>query len=483
MRFSLRYKLIGAFLLIVCCLPIIGGIGLFFSKQTSKNYNRVVQIGVAGTETYGALQQAAKDLIQYTIWQTLPGNSKTDIEKATEKIETAKKIFENASAQLLDESSTDQDKILFADLAKKWQTLTEYSGQISKISLAKSNDAQMFQILRGVFNVSAEAYSESLSKMSESQSAKIDALMSDTEKINRTGLWTNLGVIVAGFLLALALGISFANTLSKSLNNVASQLSAEADEVNHHSDQISEHSQNVSDMISESSTSILQISSSFHQITQVVKRSSNNADLALVLSNESTTSAQQGEKEMHGVIQSMKEISGSSSKISSIAALIDDISFQTNLLALNAAVEAARAGEHGKGFAVVADAVRALAQKSAEAVKDIEAIVDENLEKINQGVQRVDKSNMVLKNILQAVEKVTKINSDIASDSKQQTTGIDQINKALKVIDATTQDTAKSTQDMASSASLMSKQAVELNDQANLLRKIIIGEDRFKKVA
>ncbi len=484
MRLSLKFKLIGAFLLIVSCLPIIGGIGLYFSKQTSKKYARIVQMNVSGAETFEALRQSLKDLVQYTIWQALPENTKVEFEKATEKIQMAKKIFENGSSQLLDDSATLQDKAEVDVLSKKWSSLVLLSEKVSKLAAENDpkNSFEMLKILRTSFNSAAEDYSDNLSILAESRNKRIDGYVADTENLNRTGFWINLGIVISGFLLALALGIQFASSLAKNLNTVAGKLSAEADEMNLHSEQISESSSNVSGMVSNSAASLVQISGTFDEITNVFKRSSKNAEQAVALAEASATSAQVGESNMIGLFQSMKEISTSSNKISSIVSLIDGISFQTNLLALNAAVEAARAGENGKGFAVVADAVRSLAQKSAGAVKDIEVIINEIMEKISLGTLQVDKSGVAIKNILQSVEKVSKISVDISSEIKQQVLGIDQVNSALKVIDGSTQNTARSAHEMTNSANLMSKQAVELNDQSNLLRLIIAGENRYKKV-
>ncbi|MGZ3742297.1 MAG: HAMP domain-containing methyl-accepting chemotaxis protein [Pseudobdellovibrionaceae bacterium] len=480
MRVSLRLKLIGAFLLIVCTLPMVGGIGLYFSKEASKSYSKVAQIGVVGAETSDVLQSAARDLIHYTIWLALPGNSPKEIQDALEKIESAKTIFQNVTVQLNEGSATENEKAVFKELSEKWSSLVEVASKIS--TLSKNADelskAQALEILHSSFSPAVVAYSQSLGKLSEILGSKVDVLMASTEKQISIGNWVTLGVILGGFMLALVLGIAFSNSLSQHLNKVASHLFTEAESVHNHSDNISDNSQKISDMTNSAVSSLLEISASIDKISKVVQSSLDNTETASVLSRESSDSALLGEQETRELITSMMEISEGSKRISSIISLIDEISFQTNILALNAAVEAARAGEHGKGFAVVADSVRMLAQKSAEAAKEISTLVDDNVMKIDRGVLQADKSGRALQNILQAVQKVAKINAEIASTSKEQALGIMHISQSIKQIDSTTQDTAAASENMVTSAGLMYKEAVVLSEQATLLKKIIDGESK-----
>jgi methyl-accepting chemotaxis protein len=171
----------------------------------------------------------------------------------------------------------------------------------------------------------------------------------------------------------------------------------------------------------------------------------------------------------------MTEISDSSKKIEDIINVIDDIAFQTNLLALNAAVEAARAGEQGKGFAVVAEAVRALAQRSAVAAKDISSLIKENVSKSDQGAEIANASDKVFKSILESVRKVAELNSEIATGSQEQANGIQQISQAMSQLDQASQGNAASAEEVASSSEEMSAQARILVNLVMELQNIVSG--------
>lgn len=168
-------------------------------------------------------------------------------------------------------------------------------------------------------------------------------------------------------------------------------------------------------------------------------------------------------------------------KIEEIINVIDEISFQTNLLALNAAVEAARAGEHGKGFAVVADAVRSLAQRSATAAKDINGLIKDSLTKIQSGNEIAQGGGEALKKIVNAVVKVSDLNSEIARASSEQSNGLEQITKAMNELDSSTQQNASASEEVAASAEEMSAQASVLDSLVSSLNGVINGEETMKR--
>ena len=164
------------------------------------------------------------------------------------------------------------------------------------------------------------------------------------------------------------------------------------------------------------------------------------------------------------VVTTMASINESAQKISDIIGVIDGIAFQTNILALNAAVEAARAGEQGRGFAVVASEVRTLAQRSANAAKDIKALISDSVNKIRNGNDLVDKSGATMKDVVVSIKRVNDIMAEIAAASLEQSTGIDEISKAVNQMDEMTQQNAALVEQAAAAAESLLAQAEQLND-------------------
>jgi methyl-accepting chemotaxis protein len=158
----------------------------------------------------------------------------------------------------------------------------------------------------------------------------------------------------------------------------------------------------------------------------------------------------------------MSQINTASNKIVEVIGVIDEIAFQTNLLALNAAVEAARAGEQGHSFAVVASEVRNLASRSAVAAKEIKALIQDSVRKVNEGTKLVDESGEALGEIVTRVKKVTDVMADMANSSREQASGIEQVNRAVTAMDAMTQQNAALVEAAAAAAAALNEQATGL---------------------
>jgi methyl-accepting chemotaxis protein len=178
------------------------------------------------------------------------------------------------------------------------------------------------------------------------------------------------------------------------------------------------------------------------EMTSTVKQNADNARQANQLASSARTQAAEGGDVVEQAVAAMADIGHSSKQIADIIGVIDSIAFQTNLLALNAAVEAARAGEQGRGFAVVAAEVRKLAQRSAEAAKEIKTLIVDSVEKVDNGSKLVNASGLALQDIVMSVKKVSDIVAEIAGASQEQTIGIDQVNKAVRQMDDMTQQNA-----------------------------------------
>lgn len=250
--------------------------------------------------------------------------------------------------------------------------------------------------------------------------------------------------------------------------------------------EISAGNNDLSSRTEQQAASLEETAASMEQLTATVKQNAENARQASHLALSASETAQRGGKVVANVVQTMHEIAGSSQKIADITSVIDGIAFQTNILALNAAVEAARAGEQGRGFAVVAGEVRNLAQRSAQAAKEIKGLIEDSVNRVDIGSTLVESAGETMGDIVSAVTRVTDIMGEIASASDEQSRGIDQVGQAVSEMDRVTQQNAALVEESASAAAALEEQASMLTQAVSVFRiqqdfKEDIGESRSVK--
>ena len=216
--------------------------------------------------------------------------------------------------------------------------------------------------------------------------------------------------------------------------------------------------------------SLEETAASMEQLTATVKQNAENARQASNLALSASETAQKGGKVVDNVVQTMRGIAGSSQKIADIISVIDGIAFQTNILALNAAVEAARAGEQGRGFAVVAGEVRNLAQRSAQAAREIKSLIEDSVGRVEVGSTLVESAGETMGEIVNAVTRVTDIMGEIASASDEQSRGIDQVGLAVAEMDRVTQQNASLVEESAAAAAALEEQASRLTQAVAVFR-------------
>ncbi|KNC93140.1 methyl-accepting chemotaxis protein [Trabulsiella odontotermitis] len=228
--------------------------------------------------------------------------------------------------------------------------------------------------------------------------------------------------------------------------------------------EISAGSNDLSSRTEQQAASLEETAASMEQLTATVKQNADNARQASGLALTASKTAQKGGDVVDGVVRTMDEIARSSGQISQITSVIDGIAFQTNILALNAAVEAARAGEQGRGFAVVAGEVRTLAQRSAQAAKEIKGLIEDSVERVSTGSTLVHEAGETMAEIVNSVTRVNDIMAEIASASDEQSRGIDQVGQAIAEMDRVTQQNASLVEESAAAAAALEEQSARLNE-------------------
>ncbi|NHZ98120.1 methyl-accepting chemotaxis protein [Massilia sp. CCM 8734] len=258
--------------------------------------------------------------------------------------------------------------------------------------------------------------------------------------------------------------------MNDSLVEVVRRVRSGTETISVASSEIAAGNQDLSSRTEEQASSLEETASSMEQLTSTVKASADNARQASTLAETASNVATKGGNVIGNVVDTMGRINEASNKIVDIIGVIDGIAFQTNILALNAAVEAARAGEQGRGFAVVASEVRNLAQRSAQAAKEIKGLIGSSVEQVEAGSKLVNEAGSTMNDIVQSIRRVTDIMGDIAAASAEQTLGIDQINQAVTQMDQVTQQNAALVEEAAAASEAMQDQARQLAEVVSVFK-------------
>ncbi len=356
-------------------------------------------------------------------------------------------------------------------LNKVKESVANYKLAMVRLSeLMENNDKVLAE--RNIF---AKAMHEGTDKIYD---AALQATVG-TANLSATSLAIAKGIMIVGLLIAIGVGVTLAVVITRSItvpvHRLIERLSAGSEQTSSAAGQVSAASQSLAEGASEQAASLEETSSSLEEMASMTEHNAENASNAKTLASEARTAADSGTGEMVKMNTAMEAIKKSSDDISKIIKTIDEIAFQTNILALNAAVEAARAGEAGMGFAVVADEVRNLAHRSAIAAKETADKIQDAIAKSGQGVEISALVSEKLKEVVEKAHKVDELVAEIATASKEQSTGITQVNVAVSQMDKVTQTNAASAEETAAAAEELNAQSEELRSAVKELQLMVGG--------
>ena len=348
----------------------------------------------------------------------------------------------------------------------------------------QANDAAIAAITALLANSTgdAAAFDHAVHEAREKAAAVADAAGAELDTLLAARLarleWERLQAVgLSGLALALALALVFliSRSISVPLARATADLTEGARQVISTSEQVAAASQGLSQGATEQASSIEETSASMEEMASMTRRNAESTREASTLVAEVHTKVHDSQVALGDMVQSMGAIQESSQQVSKIIKTIDEIAFQTNILALNAAVEAARAGEAGMGFAVVAEEVRSLAQRSAQAAKDTEALIEASIHRAEVGSAKVEQVTAAISGITVAVNRVKGLVEEVAEASQQQTQGLDQVTQALNQMEKVTQTTAATAEESAATSEELHAQAEITMDAIEQLRSMVGG--------
>ncbi|MBB4842150.1 methyl-accepting chemotaxis protein [Paucibacter oligotrophus] len=511
-QFSIRTRMIGAIAMVLSLLLVVGGVGLFGMRamhdltqafkeqtiQTSHQMHNLVQsigdmrrfekdilIAYQSPDSARAYQQrwdqtlqqfgkAAKDLASHQ-----PETKSLALDKMSALVEgyagKAAPVFKEIIGGHVDSvgSANKQLESAKADIQAAQQLVDELSKQLdtntnTALAKAQQTEDRVMTAFIAILLISAVVVIP-LTLLNMQSICKPLADAEDLAQAIAAGDLTKTAIEVEGQDEASHLMRSLQN-MQHALQTLVGQLRTSADSIRTASVEIATGNQDLSGRTEQTASNLQQAASSMTQLTGTVKQTADSARTANQLANSASGAAAKGGEVVGQVVSTMDEINTSSKKINDIIGVIDGIAFQTNILALNAAVEAARAGEQGRGFAVVASEVRSLAQRSAEAAREIKTLIGASVERVETGSRLVQEAGESMTDIVTSVQRVSDIIGEITAAASEQSDGIAQVNQSVLQLDQMTQQNAALVEESAAAAE-------SLKDQAERLAEAV---DKFK---
>ncbi|WJV60905.1 methyl-accepting chemotaxis protein [Pectobacteriaceae bacterium C52] len=516
------YRLAIGFFFLIFMLLIAGGVALFnmsdFNKKMDSTVSEIYPLTAKGNQLIEELNNAlmGQQVILFL-------NSESDI---TRKLEEIKGHSATITTVLNDLEKSVHDKKSIDLLNEIQRIRKEYMISGNKI-MELVNSGNKDEAVSELLNVALTLQSKYKSKVSEFVDYQNDQMVEAKNEVKKSYFEARL-LLISVFLSSVVVGVLIAwlmtrsvthplqealliaekvakgdlsseikterkdetgmllralNNMNASLRQIVSQVRDGAEMISTAASQIAAGNQDLSARTEEQASSLEETAASIEQLTSTIKNTADNTSHATSLASEASETVEKSGEMMVSVTQEMREIKDSSQRMAEIIGVIDSIAFQTNILALNAAVEAARAGEQGRGFAVVASEVRALAQRSATAAKEIKELIDDSVEKVLDGMSLVENTELTMGSVIQNVQNVNGIINEIAQASHEQSDGINQINLAVGQIDTTTQQNAALVEESAAAARSLQDQAQNLTRMVSVFKlgtfHVHYGESKY----
>nr|WP_280868812.1 methyl-accepting chemotaxis protein [Herbaspirillum sp. LeCh32-8] len=505
-------QLMLGFTAVIALTACLGGVSLYKVDQVNSHLteirsNWMPSVRAALTMT---LDLRSINLAEY---RAVTSANAAELNDAKERITSSIARYRRSSAEYGELVDTPEEKALYDELQRLFPSYLELDREIVAL-VDQGNSEAAVQVIKVKLFPVRSAMETALQKIADANRAGADKESNAAQQAYLETRSVVIGVTVLAALVSLAIALFIARRLARQLggepgdamrlsaeiaagnlradvalkdkdgsslmyslaqmrNQLASlvrQIKSTSESITVASGEIAQGNADLSQRTEEQAASLEETASSMEELTSTVQQNADNASKASQLARSGSEVARRGGEEISRVVGTMREIAGSSHRMAEIISVIEGISFQTNILALNAAVEAARAGENGRGFAVVATEVRALAQRSATAAREIKELITDSVDRIKAGTELVEGAGQTISEIMTSAGRTTDIMSDIASASEEQSSGIGQINTAIVQMDQVTQQNAALVEQAAAAAQALMQQARELSAAVSVFK-------------